>query len=198
MNFIIYIIAWIAKGIYLCYFKTLRLKLSNPIYDPKQFSVAPCAVYVYWHSKFFPILPLYRNCGLGTLTLTDWKNIFLDALCRHLGYRTVPVTTMGKAVRGLKAILKEGSGVVLAADGPHGPSGEIKPGAYYFSKTMKRPIITVKVEPSRSLRLRKRWDKYEIALPFSFISVTFSDPIYSDNLSLEEVQAQIRKNLGKF
>ncbi len=192
-----YAFAYIAKILYLLYLSSIipRTKFINTEYHPKNLSEKQNCIYVFWHSKTFMIMPLYRHSNIAVLTLLDWKNYFYDKLCRLFGHRTVPVTSDADAARKLKKLLDEGMRVALALDGPRGPRGVIRPGAVYLALKTKRPIITVDIKVSKSIRFNNRWDKYEIPLPFSETILTTSKPIYAEGKSADQLKDEIRANL---
>ena len=195
-----YFLAYIAKIFYLVYLAACSPKINIinskylPYKLPKDFNV----IYLFWHSKTFILLPHCRNCGIGLLTLPDWKNYFYDKLCLLFGYRTVPVRNASSAARELWEMLLDGYSIALAADGPRGPSGVIRPGAAYLAQKTGRPIVTINIKCERSLRVNNRWDKYEVPLPFTRTSFTISDPIYANGKNLEEVETEIRTKLGSY
>jgi len=191
-------LARIAKIFYLAYLAACspRAAITNRRYLPRELPAGRNVIYVFWHSKTFLIMPYCRGRGIGVLTLTDPKNYFYDRLCAAFGYRTVPVRSAAMAARRLEKMLTGGSSVALAVDGPRGPAGAVRPGAVYLARKTKKPIVAVRVEAGRALRLRKRWDRYEIPLPFARTFFTVSEPIHAFGRAREAVEADIRAALG--
>ena len=107
----------------------------------------------------------------------------------------MPVRNASNAARRLEEILEDGFSVALAVDGPRGPLGAIRPGAIYLSQKTKRPIVAINIKCGRSLRIKKRWDKYEIPIPFTRTFFTISDPIYPDGKDAKEIADELRKKL---
>ncbi len=184
-NFLFWILAWFAKWLYLLYYATVRIKVVNEPYAPDQVPPGEKWIFVFWHSKTFLILPRYRGLKIGILTLLDPKNLFYAALCRHYGYQTVPVTTPSSATRQLKELLDKKFSVALALDGPHGPAGVIKPGAFYLAKATKTPLVAMDTRIDRTFRLAWRWDRFEVPWPFAQATIRLSPPIRTDLLSTE-------------
>ncbi|MFA5144914.1 MAG: hypothetical protein WC723_02795 [Candidatus Omnitrophota bacterium] len=196
--FIFYSLAGIAKIIYLLYVATIepRTVTINPKYHPRGIPTEFNAIYVYWHSKLFMIMPMCRNSRLVGLTLLDWKNFFYDKLCRVFGYYTIPLTSDASAARKLKQMADDGFNIALAVDGPRGPLGVVRPGAAYLAQKTKRPIISANIKFDKSIRLWRRWDKLEIPFPFSRATLTFGEPIYPDGKSIKEISDELKMKLG--
>jgi len=195
-NGVLYILAWLAKPLYIAYIKTLRIDSYNEKYYPQNLDASNNAIFVSWHSGTFYVIPFCRNLNIGELTLLDWRNVFWEYLTRFLGYDTIPVSDNKQATIRLLNILKQGRHIVLAVDGPHGPAGVIKPGAIFIAKKSKKPIIVARVEFEKKFRLNHRWDRYQIPFPFSKTKTSVSDPIYVDGQDPKDVEAQLLKALG--
>jgi lysophospholipid acyltransferase (LPLAT)-like uncharacterized protein len=180
------------------YYSTVRRKVINDRYAPGGAGMNGNAVYVFWHSKTFLAVPFGRSRRVGILTLLDWKNLIYDQICRLYGYQTVPVRSRGAAAVRLRELLEKGKGlnVVLALDGPKGPAGVIKPGALYLAAKTGRPIVCVSIRLERSLRIRSRWDRFEIPLPFTRAVGTFHEPFHVLDGGWEEARQRIRQELG--
>ncbi len=142
-------------------------------------------------------MPLFRNRKICILTLLDWKNRFYDYLCRLLGFETIRVTNQQKATLQLVKLLKQGSPVALAVDGPHGPRGTMKEGFIYLAKKTGRPIVVTRAEVEKSFRLNWRWDQYEIPYPFTRAKIFLEEPIMMTDYSSEE-ETKLKKMFGTY
>ncbi len=131
-----------------------------------------------------------------TLTLLDWKNFFYDKLCRLFGCQTVPVSDEAVATRRLLRSLKESSSVILAVDGPKGPRGRIRRGAVFLAEKAKAPIAVFRVEIEKSIRIKSRWDQYEIPYPFSRATITLHEPFFVSSGDWDRAQMKIKEYLG--
>ena len=183
---------------YLWYIATLKIISINNELPPQNRALGRNVIFAFWHSKTFALMPHCRDAKIGVLTLLDWKNIIYDKVCQLYGYQTIPVTSLQKATVRLKKILEEGCAVGLALDGPRGPAGVAKPGAFFLAKTTGKPIITVNVKASKSFRIKSRWDQYEIPLPFSEVVISFSEPFKvapGDEEKFERMIGSVLKDL---
>jgi len=186
----------VTKLLYIVYLSTIRLSLVNGHFAPLSGRRELNAIYVFWHGEMFVIMPFARKCGMGLMYLLDLKNRFYAGVGRALGYQTVPVTSELRATIKLKDILERGFSVGIPLDAPKGPLHVVHPGAYYLAAKTGRPIITVKMEADTCIRLKNRWDKYMIPLPFTSVTFKGGGPIYAAGKSREQVAEEIRRNLA--
>ncbi len=193
----LFLLACLVKPLYIAYLKTIQVQVINEKFSPAKMPASQNAIYLFWHSKTFLILPYCRHRQIGILTLLDWKNRFYDFLSRLLGYQTVHVTSRQKATFRLIWLLENGFHIALAADGPYGPAGVIKPGPMYLAKKTGRPIIPVWIMPQKSFRLNRRWDKYEIPFPFTKVKIVLGQPIDVNDTTQDEAR-RAREALGPY
>ena len=81
------------------------------------------------------------------------------------------------ALKGLIKALRRGAIALIAVDGPRGPMGVPKKGAFYLSERLGVPVYPVVGECSRTICLTRTWDEMHIPLPFSRIRVRFGKPL---------------------
>lgn len=198
---IVRLLAGIIYLLYRAYYNTLRIRVINEQYAsglPRGQNV----LYVSWHSKTFPIFGYARACRrrrnfkIAVLTLLDWKNAVFARWCGLLGFETVPVSGAARAAIRLKRMLQEGTHVALALDGPKGPAGTIKPGAFYLARTTGVPVVAVDCRYQKSFRIRRRWDRYEVPFPFTQATLVFAKPADLSSEDANEWGSKIRPLLG--
>ncbi len=79
--------------------------------------------------------------------------------------------------RELARLGASGSSLVVSPDGPTGPYREAKPGALIVARESGLPLQPWAISARRSFRLRRRWDRQIVPLPFSRLRVEASEPI---------------------
>jgi hypothetical protein len=77
----------------------------------------------------------------------------------------------------LARIGREGSSPAVSPDGPVGPYRRAKPGALIVARQSGLPLQPWAVAARPSFRLRGRWDRHVVPLPFSRIRVEEGAPI---------------------
>lgn len=79
--------------------------------------------------------------------------------------------------RELARLGREGASLVVAPDGPLGPYRRAKPGALIVARESGLPIQTWAVEARPAIRLRHRWDRQIVPLPFCRLVVGEGEPL---------------------
>ncbi|MFN2417635.1 MAG: lysophospholipid acyltransferase family protein [Candidatus Limnocylindria bacterium] len=72
---------------------------------------------------------------------------------------------------------REGASLVISPDGPIGPYRRAKPGALIVAREAGVPIQPWAVAARPVLRLRGRWDRHIVPLPFCRVRVEQAEPI---------------------
>lgn len=84
--------------------------------------------------------------------------------------------TGARAFRDMYATLKAGVSPIIAADGPHGPAREAKPGTPMLAQMTKAPMLPVTFAADRYWQLGS-WDRMIIPKPFARVTVLIGEPI---------------------
>lgn len=67
--------------------------------------------------------------------------------------------------------ISRGGDDVITVDGPRGPNRIVKPGAAFLAEQSKAELIFIRIIYHKHIKLFWRWDKYEVPLPFSKVTV---------------------------
>jgi len=95
------------------------------------------------------------------------------------------VVTRGSSSRGgatgLRSLItraREGErDVAFAVDGPRGPYGVAKPGALAAARALGAVIVPMGVYARNKVVLSRAWDKFQLPLPFSRVTVVLGAPL---------------------
>lgn len=79
--------------------------------------------------------------------------------------------------REMARIGRSGSSLVVSPDGPFGPYRRAKPGALIVARESGLPIRPWAVSARPAIRLRGRWDRHIVPLPFSRLRVVEGAPL---------------------
>jgi lysophospholipid acyltransferase (LPLAT)-like uncharacterized protein len=80
------------------------------------------------------------------------------------------------ALRSISRALIEGAYAVVAVDGPHGPSGVVRPGALWLARHTGVPIVPIGFAAWPAVRV-PRWDRLIVPLPGSQVVAVVGRPI---------------------
>ncbi len=124
--------------------------------------------------------PTNHHVSFSTQT---FRGRVMTAMLDGLSSGSVPLPApdqRGEAARlsrELARLGREGSSLVVSPDGPTGPYREAKPGALIVARESGVPIQAWGISARPSFRLRRRWDRQIVPLPFSRLRVHAAEPI---------------------
>lgn len=107
----------------------------------------------------------------------------------------VPRESPRSAAEKLSVAIRQGFSTYIAPDGPRGPEREPKPGVFHLSKDSGRPIIALKLSCDRALSWPS-WDQKLIPLPFSRITIEYSEPYQVTENNFEEAKEWLMTELA--
>ena len=77
----------------------------------------------------------------------------------------------------MRSALSEARAGGVAADGPLGPRHQVKGGVIWLASALGFDLLPVSVDSRRKMIYKKRWDRMEIPLPFTMVSLVVGEPI---------------------
>ncbi|MCW3052226.1 MAG: hypothetical protein JWN14_1396 [Chthonomonadales bacterium] len=109
------------------------------------------------------------------LLIRWWTLRFIE----RMGYRVLDASVFKSESRGVMQfvdILRNGTGSVIAADGPQGPIYQAKPGPTFLAKKADVVLIPLGVVISGGFEM-DQWDRFEIPWPFARGVIVVGEPI---------------------
>ena len=107
----------------------------------------------------------------------------VNSLLAGLGHGSVPLPAedqraeAARLARSMASLAAAGSSLVVSPDGPVGPYRRAKPGALILAREAGLPLVAWAVAARPKLRLRRRWDKHVVPLPFGRLRLEQSAPL---------------------
>jgi lysophospholipid acyltransferase (LPLAT)-like uncharacterized protein len=107
----------------------------------------------------------------------------MTAMLAALGSGSVPLPAEGERSEAARLSLelarlgREGASPVVSPDGPFGPYRRAKPGALIAARESGLPVQPWAIAVRPGVRLRGRWDRHVVPLPFSRLRVFEGQPI---------------------
>ena len=155
-------------------------------------------LFAFWHNSQF-ILPLLRkHQTVHCLISKSRDGDLMSALIRLFGNKAIRGSSSRDgllAMKQLMRLLRSGSEVGIATDGPRGPAFQVKPGIVQMAKTLNAPIIPVAYDASRK-KVFNSWDTSFLPLPFGKISIIYGEPIYvPENQTIDDACEAVRAGL---
>lgn len=134
-------------------------------------------VLAFWHEFNLAVLTVARTRRLdlphASFSTEGFRGIVIDAMLERSRVRvlTLPPETDRAAGRAfalrMAALGREGWSLVVTPDGPFGPYRIAKPGALIVARAAGLEIEPWAIAAHPALRLRGRWDRHLVPLPFS-------------------------------
>jgi lysophospholipid acyltransferase (LPLAT)-like uncharacterized protein len=138
-----------------------------------------------WHGNNLLALALHHTIaprltqafvppGLVGASMTGWlEGAGFQPLLLPKDRTGNPSAALKAMVRGLS---KNGD-VVIAVDGPHGPSGWVRPGTFWLGRMTGRALMAVAFAARPAIRF-PRWDHHLIPFPGARLVVVIGKPFY--------------------
>ena len=126
---------------------------------------------------------LRRNRRHVSFSTKTFRGETMTAMLLALGHGSVPLPAEGdraeaaRLSRALARLGREGASLVVSPDGPLGPYRRAKPGALIVARESGLPLCAWAISARPSFRLRRRWDRHVVPLPFCRLRIAAADPI---------------------
>ncbi len=140
-----------------------------------------------------------RHVSFSTQT---FRGEVMTAMLAALDAGSVPLPEPGDRAGSARLSLelarlgREGASPVVAPDGPLGPYRVAKPGALLVARESGLPLQPWAIAARPSFRLRGRWDRHIVPLPFSRIRVRQGEPIAVEpRVPLKPLLARLQSSL---
>lgn len=174
--------------------KTCKIKVHNYnmlqklIFSKNNFIIA------FWHGLMITGWYLHKGLNCAALVSKSKDGDLLAHILEKWGYKVIRGSSHiggSDALENMIELLNKKYSLAITPDGPTGPIYKMKAGAVVAAKKSGVPLILLAIFNKRKIILNS-WDKFEIPLPFSKISVLYSEPIFIDkNLTYEETSKVI-------
>ncbi len=154
-------------------------------------------IYTYWHDRIFLGTYFWRNRNIVAMTSQSLDGEYIARCSQRLGFGAIRGSSTRGGTRALVEMIKlmrKGSPMAFATDGPRGPRYRAKPGPVFLAKKTGNPIMPFIVEAKRYWTLNS-WDRIQIPMPFSHAKVIIGEPIYVDTDANEAEIEQKMKEL---
>lgn len=126
---------------------------------------------------------LRRHQHHVSFSTQTFRGQVMNAMLAALDAGSVPLPAEGERREAARLALemarlgRSGASLVVSPDGPVGPYRRAKPGALIVARESGLPLRPWAVSVSPSLRLRRRWDRHVVPLPFCRLRVEEGEPL---------------------
>ncbi len=158
---------------------TLRVRVVR---DPSLDLVADRPwVLAFWHGTQWPLLAWRRRRPTVVLVSLSRDGAMQAAALGLQGLSVVRGSSSRGGMRGLaqvvRAMKRDQADAAFAVDGPRGPLGVVKGGAIAAAQATGAVVVPMTGRVGRGIVLRRAWDRFALAWPFTRVDVVLGAPI---------------------
>lgn len=155
-------------------------------------------IYCFWHNRILGLAFTQRKKNVGILISSHFDGEVIARIVRRMGFYPLRGSSTRGGSAGLLSMLHNGDvwSLAITVDGPHGPSGVVKPGAIFLAAKSGLEIVPVSCDATRKWVLHS-WDNFEIPKPFARVTVSMGDPIPIKEISGHVQIKQHAEELGR-
>ena len=191
------VLGWVIGVIARVWLSTLRVRV---VADPALEAVRDRPwVLAFWHGTQWPLLAWSRR--RKTVVLVSWSPdgaLQARALAAQ-GLRVVRGSTSRGGARGLAELVRvmrrEGTDAAFAVDGPRGPRGLVKGGVVVAARAAGGVVVPMAGAVRSGVVLRRAWDAFAIAWPFTGVDVALGEPI--DPSAIADARGEVERALTR-
>jgi lysophospholipid acyltransferase (LPLAT)-like uncharacterized protein len=138
-------------------------------------------VLAFWHGTQWPLLAWRRRRRTVVLVSLSRDGTMQACALALQGLRVVRGSSSRGGARGLarlvRAMKREAADAAFAVDGPRGPLGVVKGGAIVAARATGAVLVPMTGAVGRGIVLRRTWDRFAIAWPFTKVDVVLGAPV---------------------
>jgi lysophospholipid acyltransferase (LPLAT)-like uncharacterized protein len=138
-------------------------------------------VLAFWHGTQWPLLAWRRRRKTVVLVSLSRDGAMQARALALQGLRVVRGSSSRGGARGLarlvRAMKREAADAAFAVDGPRGPLGVVKGGAVVAARATGAVLVPMTGAVGRGIVLRRTWDRFAIAWPFTRVDVVLGAPV---------------------
>ncbi len=133
------------------------------------------AILMFWHGKMFGGWYSVRRRHPVALVSKSKDGRFLSAVLARWGYKLARGSSGKKGMEALEeamALIRSGNAdsLVITPDGPRGPRHSFKRGAFIAACELDLPLYMLSITYG-SFKELKSWDRFEVPMPFSRVTI---------------------------
>lgn len=153
-------------------------------------------IFAFWHQRQVSFVWTHRGRDISVLVSRSRDGEVIARTMELMGIPAVRGSSSrgaSESTRALLELLERGRCVGITPDGPKGPARKVKNGALYLAQRSGRPIIPITNASSRRREFARAWDRFQVPLPFSRMSVRHGPPVFvgpHDDLAVKAAELE--------
>ncbi len=198
-------LAWFIYAVIRLVGATLRFRWDP--FPPALSAAAGPHIFCAWHNRLPLSIFVYRGFmrahgrppRLAAIVSASRDGAMMARLIELFGVQSVRGSSSrrgAQAMLELSRFAEQGHDLALTPDGPRGPRYVCKEGAVYLAQMTGLGVVPVSYHVGWKICL-KSWDRFQIPLPFSRVTVTFGEPLAVPRDASDEAREALRRELDR-
>lgn len=199
------VLAWLIYSVIRCVVATLRFRWDT---FPSALSTsAGPHIFCVWHNRLPLCIPMYRGFmraygrppRMAAIVSASRDGAMMSRLIELFGVQPVRGSSSkrgAQAMLELSRFAEQGYDLALTPDGPRGPRYVCKEGAVYLAQMTGLAIVPASCHVGWKICL-KSWDRFQIPLPFSRVTVTLGEPLSVPRDASDDLRERLRLELDR-
>jgi Kdo2-lipid IVA 3' secondary acyltransferase len=151
-------------------FLTYRIRVKNSLSYTE-------GIFWTWHQDIVATTAFFSQASLSPYFIVSGSKDgrLAGSILERLGNKVLygsahknPIAVTRQAL----TILQTNKQLFIVGDGSRGPAKQLQGGPIFLAQKANIPLIFINCEVSKKIVLKKTWDKFQIPLPFSTITIS--------------------------
>lgn len=148
-------------------------------------------IFSLWHDELFALIPVARQLRVVSIVSPSRDGDYLAKILESQHVEAVRGSSTRGGVRALLSLAhimkKQFAHACITLDGPAGPRHEAKEGALFLANRTGARICPCRIYLKNALRI-PTWDRFQIPLPFSRVTVRFGTPWEDGKIAVPNIE----------
>ncbi len=147
-------------------------------------------ILVFWHGKYFTLLPLLRNRNACVFTSLSPRGDAISDMLDRFGHHGVQLMDHGReqSLELMRETLRHCNAAAIAVDGPLGPQHHVHRGAIQLASELGYVLVPASVAGRPRRVIQWRWDHFEMPVLFARVCLIIGDALrVPAGLSLDDI-----------
>lgn len=137
-----------------------------------------------WHQDIVATTAFFSQASLSPYFIVSGSKDgrLAGSILERLGNRVLygsahknPIAVTRQAL----TILQTDKQLFIVGDGSRGPAKQLQGGPIFLAQKTNLPLIFINCEVSKKIIFKKTWDKFQVPLPFSTITISLEKTCFS-------------------
>src|SRR5262245_52325219 len=183
-----WLIGWIGYIAISIIGRTIRWQSKGDSHLDEIYKSGHRAIFAFWHGRIFPATYYFRNRGIAVMTSMNRDGEAIAQCIRRLGYSAARGSSSRggfKALAEMAHEIRRGHDCGFTVDGARGPKDVAQLGPVLLAFQTGAAIFCLHVSMQRRIQL-KRWDEFQIPIPFTRAILLQAAPTWVPSGASEE------------